>query len=85
MGMQFDSTSAKHKLLIAVLLLAVFAVPFAWNWQNLSSADTKAVLAGGGVIGTAAMSGDTVEAAPTNHTGQVTISAGRSFTGLLAR
>jgi len=79
-----DSTNAKHKLLVAALLLALFATPFALQWRSVSTLDSKAFMAGGATVGTADAS---VQATPavTNNTGQASTTAGSSFTGVLTR
>jgi len=83
MSMRFDSTSARHKLLIAALLLTLFAIPFAVSRQNLGIEDSKAILAGGAVIGSSASEQNTL-AQPTNDASQVSEVVGHSFVGGLA-
>ena len=84
MAMQLDSSNAKHKLAIAALLLALFALPFALQWRTVSAFDTKALIAGGAVIGNDAFT-DLNTSPSTNHAAQISTVSGSSFTGALVR
>lgn len=84
MRMHTDSTNAKHKLTIAAVLLTLFALPFALQWQVVSAFDSKALLAGGAVVGNSAFT--KVGTSPsTNHAAQISTVSGSSFTGVLVR
>jgi hypothetical protein len=79
-----DSTNAKHKLFIAGILLALFAVPFALEWSRITAMDGQALLAGGAVVGGAAP--ENISAATSsNNASQAAYVTGRTFTGVLAR
>jgi hypothetical protein len=82
--MRLDSINAKHKLFIAGLLLALFALPFAVEWTHITALDSRAMLAGGAVIGGATP--ETSAVAPvSNNSAQAAATTGRSFTGVLVR
>lgn len=78
------SSSAKHKLAITVLLMILFALPFALQWRAVRSFDSAALLAGGAVIGNSAFSGQQAQPSTNNVAGISNVS-GSSFTGALAR
>jgi hypothetical protein len=82
--MQLDSRNAKHKLLIAGLLLLAFALPFLFTWSSVASLDSDALIAGGAVVG-GAVPDDTSHDPISNNTAQASNVTGRSFTGVMTR
>lgn len=84
MTMRLLSTNAKHKLFIAGLLLALFALPFALEWSAVTATDGQALLAGG-----AAIAGSVPDSAPappaSNNAGQASAATGQAFVGGMAR
>lgn len=83
--MHFHSSSAKHKLFIAAILLALFIVPFAMQWASVRVLDSKAIMAGAGAIGNSAYSDDSTVPPSTNYAGQLGNVSGKSFIGVSAR
>lgn len=83
--MQFHSSNAKHKLSIVVLLLALFAIPFAFQWRAVTAFDSQTLMAGGAVIGNGAFAKQQVGTTTTNNAGQVTSTVGSNFVGSMAQ
>lgn len=73
-----------HKLILAAFLLVLFAIPFAISRQAIIRFDSKALMAGGAVIGHGTEQAYTADASD-GTANQAQITTGRSFTGALAR
>lgn len=82
--MQFHSSSAKHKLSIVALLLVLFALPFAMQWRVITTFDSRALLAGGAVIGKHTATPEQPQVT-SNNTAQASSAAGSNFIGAMAR
>jgi hypothetical protein len=83
--MQLHSTHAGHKLIIAILLLALVVVPFAIQRHSVATFDTQSLMAGGAVIGNSAFENQNADAPRTNHIGQAAGTAGSNFVGAMAQ
>lgn len=83
--MQIDSYQHRHKLVLTALLLALFAVPFAVEWQNLKQHDTNAFMAGGTVIGRPAVTTSTPDTPASNNSSAMAAIAGKTLLGTLAQ
>lgn len=82
--MKFHSSSAKHKLSIVALLLILFALPFVIQWHAVTTFDSKALMAGGAVIGNSAFTDQSAQAPTTNNASQAISTAGNDFVGAMA-
>jgi len=85
MAMQFRSSSAKHKLSITLLILTLFAIPFALQWAKVNAVDTQAWLAGGAVIGNQVEENTIQTVTPTNNISNASTAAGSSYLGISAQ
>lgn len=80
--MHVYTAHAKHKLLVAGLLLGLFALPFVVAWQRGVTFYDQAVLAGGAVIGKHDLPTSSRTTTPSaNNAGQIIGTAGGDFIG----
>ncbi|HWT55518.1 MAG TPA: hypothetical protein VN031_00630 [Candidatus Microsaccharimonas sp.] len=82
--MQITSYQHPHKIGLTVFLLALFAIPFILEWQNLNQHDTSTFMAGGAVVGRPAVHTSRDSSSATNNSGAMAAVAGKTLIGALA-
>ncbi|MGH7240833.1 MAG: hypothetical protein ACREGB_00885 [Candidatus Saccharimonadales bacterium] len=83
--MQINSYQRRHKLGLALLLLAFFAVPFVLQWQNLKQHDTSPFMAGGAIMGKPEVDVSSQSAPVSNNSSAMTVVAGKTLLGTLVQ